>query len=106
MVVNFPVPSVAPVVGLTVPQEAPPLVVISTGSLKLAVPVTLTVNVSWVAPSAGTVGVAGAIVVPFPATPAVCVILAVPDPPEAKVLGVDDVSVAVSVQNPTVVLDV
>jgi hypothetical protein len=106
VVVNFPVPSVLPVVGLKVPQEAVPLVVSSTGSLKLAVPVTWTVNVNWVALSAGTVAVAGVIAVVFPATPADCVMLAVPVPPEAKVLGVDEVSVAVSVQNPTVVLDV
>jgi hypothetical protein len=56
--------------------------------------------------SAGTGLVPAVTAVVFPTTPAVWVMLAVPVPPEANWVGVDDVSVAVSVQNPTVVLAV
>jgi hypothetical protein len=64
------------------------------------------VSVEVLTLSAGTGLVPAVTTVVLPATPAVCVMLAVPVPPEANWLGVDEVSVAVSVQNPTVVLAV
>jgi hypothetical protein len=99
----FPLASVTAVTGLTLPQEAPVMVNITGSAAAAAVPfITVAVTVEVLAPLAGMlVGLAASVIVNAVVGGGLLVWSIVNEP-----LALDPDSVAVTMQNPTVPLDV